>query len=141
MADNGDDVAEDPPREHEVGMSASREEHEMLEVWNRGVGAMRVGGGGENARKRFLACGNVADEECASSDFLGRSVVVWVGIVGSLDRCRTANGRRHAFGARPLAEGRKSVIEDVVLVVGIWVCEKVLFDIERGRGPRMLRED
>ena len=60
----------------------------MLEFRNGGVGAVRVGGG-KSAWERCLAYGNVADEECASSDFLGRSVGVRVKIVGRLGRCRT----------------------------------------------------
>jgi len=53
---------------------------------------------------------------------------------GWLDRCKIATGWGHAFGARPLAEGRKGIIEDVALLVGIWVREKVLFDMVRSRG-------
>ena len=74
-----------------------------------------------------MACSDVADEEGASRDFLGRSVSMRV--VGRLGWCR--NGRRRAIRARPLALGRKGVVENVTLVVGVRVSEEMLDSVER----------
>ena len=81
-----------------------------------------------------MAGGDVADEEGASRDFLGRSVGMRVGIVGRLGGCR--NGCRHLSRAGPLALGRKGIVEDVTLVVGIWIREEMLDDMERGWGSQ-----
>jgi hypothetical protein len=113
-----------------------REEHEGLKVGNGRVGAVGERRGGESAGEGCLASGDVAGEECASRDFLGRSVSMRVGIVGRLGRCRNGcrNGRGHSSRARPLALGRKGIVENVTLVVGIWVSEEMLDGMERGRG-------
>jgi hypothetical protein len=83
-----------------------------------------------------LASGDVADEEGASRDFLGRSVDMRVGIVGRLGRRRNGrrNRRRHSSRVRPLALWCKGIVENVTLVVGIWVSEEMLDGMERGRG-------
>jgi hypothetical protein len=109
-----------------------REEHEGLKVGNGRVGAVGERRGGESAGEGCLASGDVADEEGASRDFLGRSVNMRVGIVGRLGRRR--NGRRHSSRFRPLALWRKGIVENVTLVVGIWVSEEMLDGMERGRG-------